>query len=31
MEILSKIPRYIIVSRVTRRPIFGFISNTIHP
>ncbi|KKM79291.1 hypothetical protein LCGC14_1351410, partial [marine sediment metagenome] len=31
MKILSKIPRYIIVSRVTRRPIFDFISNKIHP
>ncbi|MEA3187045.1 MAG: hypothetical protein QOD99_875, partial [Chthoniobacter sp.] len=31
MEVISKLPRYIACGRVTKRPIFEFISNSIHP
>jgi hypothetical protein len=31
MDILENLPRYIVCSRVTKRPIFEFISSKIHP
>jgi hypothetical protein len=31
MQAISAIPRYIVCARVTKRPIFEFVSNTIHP
>lgn len=31
MDLLSTLPRYIVCGRVTKRPIFEFISPTIHP
>lgn len=31
MTILSEMPRYIVCSRVTKRPIFEFVSSEIHP
>lgn len=31
MKAIAKIPRYVACSRVTKRPIFEFISNQIHP
>jgi hypothetical protein len=31
MAAISRVPRYVACSRVTKRPIFGFISSTIHP
>lgn len=31
LDIIAKIPRYIVCSRVTKRPVFEFISSAIHP
>jgi hypothetical protein len=31
MAAIAKVPRYVVCSRVTKRPIFEFISNQIHP
>lgn len=31
MEVLSNLPRYIVCGRVTKRPIFEFVSSAIHP
>lgn len=31
MDAISKVPRYIVCSRTTKRPVFAFLSNHVHP